>query len=156
MTRRLEFGKATSTTSPTCAITAARVCTRANTRRARVRRQCAAGDGAGARSDYADYAWPAALGALYRRNGLTLSLAVAGALALFLVLAVARNGSLWNLNSRRLLPRFSARFDGGLFTPVFAFAVLALSVVCIDSARMRRPVQSRLQRQQKPPPTCCD
>src|SRR5512143_2237554 len=36
---------------------------------------------------YADYAWPAALGALYRRNGLALSLALAFGLALFLVLA---------------------------------------------------------------------
>ena len=35
---------------------------------------------------YADYAWPAALGALYSRNGLTLSLAVATGLALFLMM----------------------------------------------------------------------
>jgi len=35
---------------------------------------------------YSDYAWPAALGALYKRNGLTLALASAFGLALFLVL----------------------------------------------------------------------
>jgi citrate/tricarballylate utilization protein len=78
---------------------------------------------------YADYAWPAALGALYRRNGLTLSLAVAGALALFLVLAVARNGSLWELELGGDFYRvFPHGLMAGLFTPVFAFAVLALSV----------------------------
>ena len=38
---------------------------------------------------YVDYAWPPALGALYQRNGLTLSLALAAGLALFLILAVA-------------------------------------------------------------------
>ena len=43
---------------------------------------------------YADYAWPPALGALYQRNGLTLSLALAAGLALFLVLALAMNGTL--------------------------------------------------------------
>ena len=43
---------------------------------------------------YAEYAWPAALGALYQRNGLTLALATAAGLALFLVLAVAMTGSL--------------------------------------------------------------
>ena len=35
---------------------------------------------------YADYAWPPALGRLYQRNGLTVALALAGALALFLAL----------------------------------------------------------------------
>src|ERR1700742_1090152 len=33
---------------------------------------------------YIDYAWPAGFGALYKRNGLTLALALAGGLALFL------------------------------------------------------------------------
>src|SRR6266850_6931171 len=42
---------------------------------------------------YADYAWPRALGALYARNGLTLSVATAAGLMLFLVLAVAMTGS---------------------------------------------------------------
>src|SRR6202008_1605732 len=43
---------------------------------------------------YIEYAWPRALGALYRRNGLTLSLALAAALAGFLALAAAMHGSL--------------------------------------------------------------
>ena len=36
---------------------------------------------------YADYAWPAPLGQLYQRNGLTLSVALAAGLALFIWLA---------------------------------------------------------------------
>ena len=44
---------------------------------------------------YVDYAWPAALGKLYQRNGLTLSLALAAGLAIFLLLALALNGTLW-------------------------------------------------------------
>jgi len=43
---------------------------------------------------YADYAWPSAFGTLYKRNGLTVALALAGGLALFLVLAVMMQGSL--------------------------------------------------------------
>ena len=44
---------------------------------------------------YADYAWPPALGQLYQRQGLTLSLALVAALTLFLVLgAVLQGGGL--------------------------------------------------------------
>src|SRR6188768_4035548 len=44
---------------------------------------------------YADYAWPAALGSLYKRNGLTVALATAGGLVLFLMLLLAMTGSLF-------------------------------------------------------------
>jgi citrate/tricarballylate utilization protein len=78
---------------------------------------------------YADYAWPAALGALYRRNGLALSLALAFGLALFLVLALALNGSLVRAPAQG---SFYAIFPHNLlvwlFTPVFLFAVLALAL----------------------------
>ena len=40
---------------------------------------------------YVDYAWPLAMGTLYQRNGLMLSVALAAALALFLIMAVAVN-----------------------------------------------------------------
>ena len=50
---------------------------------------------------YADYAWPSAFAALYRRNGLTLALATAGALALFLMLAAAMTNSLFALATGR-------------------------------------------------------
>src|SRR6188768_3411340 len=38
------------------------------------------------RDTYAEFAWPAPLGALYRRNGLALSLALAASFALFLAI----------------------------------------------------------------------
>jgi citrate/tricarballylate utilization protein len=41
---------------------------------------------------YADFAWPAALSGLYQRSGLTLAIALAAGLALFLVLASALHG----------------------------------------------------------------
>jgi citrate/tricarballylate utilization protein len=76
---------------------------------------------------YADYAWPPALGALYQRQGLMISLALAAALAFFLVLAVGVNGTLWNAP---LAGNFYAIFPHNLmvlmFAPIFLFAVLAL------------------------------
>lgn len=78
---------------------------------------------------YAEYAWPPALGALYKRNGLTLALALAAGLALFLVLALARNGALLHAP---LAGNFYAVFPHNLmaamFGAVFGFAVLALGI----------------------------
>ena len=78
---------------------------------------------------YADYAWPSALGALYKRNGLTVALALAGGLALFLVLAVMLQGSLL---SPSLAGNFYAIFPHNLlvsmFLPIFGFVVLALTI----------------------------
>ncbi|MGA8391613.1 MAG: tricarballylate utilization 4Fe-4S protein TcuB [Burkholderiaceae bacterium] len=78
---------------------------------------------------YADFAWPPAMGALYQRNGLTLSLALAAGLALFLLMALAMNGT---LTGGSLDGNFYALFPHnllvGLFAPVFGFAVLALSL----------------------------
>ena len=78
---------------------------------------------------YADYAWPPALGALYKRNGLMLSLASATGLSIFLLLALQLNGTLWsnNLggNFYRLFPH---NLLVSLFAPVFLFAALALSL----------------------------
>ena len=76
---------------------------------------------------YTHYAWPPALGALYRRNGLVLSLATAGGLALFLVLAIALTGSLVHAP---LAGNFYAVFPHNLlvlmFGAAFGFAVLAM------------------------------
>ena len=74
---------------------------------------------------YADYAWPAPLGRLYARNGLTLSLALAAGLALFLVLAAkspltGAGGSFYAIFPHNLLV--------SMFAPVFLFACLALSL----------------------------
>ena len=76
---------------------------------------------------YADYAWPPALGALYKHNGLTVALALAGGLALFLVLAVTMQGTLLH---KPLAGNFYAIFPHNLlvslFLPIFSFVVLAL------------------------------
>lgn len=78
---------------------------------------------------YVDYAWPRALGKLYQRNGLTLSLALAAGLALFLLLALVLNGTLWGGdlqgNFYRLFPH---NLLVGMFAPVFLWAVLALGL----------------------------
>ncbi len=78
---------------------------------------------------YSDYAWPPALGALYKRNGLTLSLALVAGLALFLMLAVAMKGSLLAVpldgNFYALFPH---NLMVGLFAPIFLFAILALTI----------------------------
>lgn len=74
---------------------------------------------------YAHYAWPAPLGKLYQRNGLTLSLALATGLALFLWLAQqgAAAGPVQNFYSL-----FPHNLLVSLFAPVFLFAVLALAL----------------------------
>lgn len=78
---------------------------------------------------YVDYAWPPALGALYQRNGLTLSLALAAALALFLALAAAMKGGLWGAASGgNFYSIFPHNLLVGLFAPVFLFATLALAM----------------------------
>jgi len=78
---------------------------------------------------YVAYAWPQPLGALYERNGLTVSLALAAGLALFLVLALALNGTLWGGD---LGGNFYKLFPHNLlvlmFAPVFLWALLALGI----------------------------
>ena len=78
---------------------------------------------------YSEYAWPRALGGLYRHNGLTLALALAGGLALFLLLAIAMKAALW----RQLAPGdfyqvFPHNLMVAMFAPVFLFALLALTL----------------------------
>lgn len=78
---------------------------------------------------YVDYAWPAGFGALYKRNGLTLALALAGGLALFLILTMALKGALF-------LPPLAGNFYAVfphttlavLFGVVFSFAMIALGI----------------------------
>jgi citrate/tricarballylate utilization protein len=78
---------------------------------------------------YVDYAWPPALGRLYQRNGLTLSLALAAGLAIFLLLALALNGTLWDGDLRgNFYNLFPHNLLVSLFAPVFLWAVLALSL----------------------------
>jgi citrate/tricarballylate utilization protein len=81
---------------------------------------------------YAEYAWPPALGKLYQRNGLTLSLALVAALSLFLVLAVLLQGGLGALWGDQLQGSFYQLFPHNLlvsmFAPVFLFVVFALAM----------------------------
>jgi citrate/tricarballylate utilization protein len=78
---------------------------------------------------YADFAWPPALGALYQRNGLTLSLAVAGALAFFLMLTLYLKDNLFRVPPQiNFYTIFPHNLMVSLFAPVFLFAVLALAL----------------------------
>jgi citrate/tricarballylate utilization protein len=81
------------------------------------------------RATYEEFAWPRALGALYRRNGTVLALATAGGLALFLVLVLALRGTLLHAP---LAGDFYAVFPHNmlvtLFGLAFGWAVLALAV----------------------------
>lgn len=78
---------------------------------------------------YGDYAWPAAFGRLYRRNGVTLSVATASALALFLLLTIAMQGELFpqglNGNFYALFPHNTLAL---MFGAVFGFALLSLGI----------------------------
>jgi citrate/tricarballylate utilization protein len=78
---------------------------------------------------YTEYAWPASFGALYKRNGVTLSVALAAGLALFLLLGSAMSGG---LDTSTAGGNFYAIFPHNLlavlFGVVFLFAILALGV----------------------------
>ena len=78
---------------------------------------------------YSEYAWPETFGRLYEKNGLTVALATAIGLSLFLLLAVAMNGSLLHAP---LAGDFYAIFPHnllvGMFGIVFAYAAIALGV----------------------------
>ena len=78
---------------------------------------------------YTDFAWPAALGSLYKRNGVTVSLATAFGLILFLVLTLLATGKLVHEplagNFYKVFPHNTLALMFGL---VFGFAVLALGI----------------------------
>jgi citrate/tricarballylate utilization protein len=78
---------------------------------------------------YQAFAWPQALGALYKNQGLTVSLALAGGLALFLVLALAMSG---HLVHAPMAGNFYAIFPHNLlavlFSAVFLYAIAAFAI----------------------------
>lgn len=78
---------------------------------------------------YQEFAWPRPMGSLYKRNGLAVSMALAVALALFLVMMVGMTGSLLH---EPLAGDFYAIFPHNLmavmFGTVFMFAILALGI----------------------------
>lgn len=78
---------------------------------------------------YADYAWPPALGRLYQRNGLTVSLALALGLGLFLALAMLQQGTLWGAPvAGGFYAVFPHNLMVSLFAPIFLFAVFSLGL----------------------------
>ena len=91
---------------------------------------------------YMDFAWPSALGALYKRNGLTVSMATAFGLALFLVLALLSQGTLWH---EPLAGDFYAVFPHNtlvaVFGSVFGFSILALFIGLVRFWREITPGQ---------------
>ncbi len=91
---------------------------------------------------YMDFAWPASMGALYKRNGLTVSMATAFGLALFLVLALISQGTLWH---EPLAGDFYAVFPHNtlvvLFGSVFGFSMLALLIGLVRFWREITPGQ---------------
>ena len=80
---------------------------------------------------YAAYAWPTALAGLYRRNGLTVALALAAGLALFMALVWAMQGQLPQPSNAHADGFYAVLTHGllvSLFLPVFGFAALALGL----------------------------
>jgi citrate/tricarballylate utilization protein len=78
---------------------------------------------------YTDFAWPAAMGSLYKNNGLTVSLATALGLALFLVLTLLVTGKLVHEplagNFYAVSPHNTLAL---MFGAVFGFSILALGI----------------------------
>jgi len=90
---------------------------------------------------YAEYAWPRALGSLYRRNGATVAVAAALSLAFFLFLAAARNGAAWGTpgDGSSFYAIFPNNLMVALFAPVFIYAIVALGVGAARFWRNERP-----------------
>lgn len=90
------------------------------------------------RQTYAEYAWPRAFGAAYRRNGLVLAVALAFGLAFFLAVGAMLNGTLLGgPRNADFYAVFPHALMGWLFGAAFAFAVVALGV---GAARFWREV----------------
>ncbi len=94
---------------------------------------------------YADFAWPATLGRLYKHNGLALALALVGGLTLFLMLAVAGQGALWGtVAAGSFYAIFPHQLMVSLFAPIFLFASLALGVGVVRFWRQVSPSDAAL------------
>jgi citrate/tricarballylate utilization protein len=92
---------------------------------------------------YSDFAWPKPLGALYQRNGVTVSLALAAALSIFLLLALALNGTLWGGDhGGNFYNLFPHNLMVGLFLPIFAWSVLALGIGVVRFLKQVTPATS--------------
>jgi citrate/tricarballylate utilization protein len=78
---------------------------------------------------YAEFAWPAPLARLYKRNGLVLALALEAGLSVMLLLVLELRKFFWGAEDGG---NFYAVIPHGwmvaMFLPVFAFALLALGI----------------------------
>jgi len=78
---------------------------------------------------YITYAWPKAFGALYKSNGLSVSLAVSISIAFFLLLSAQLNGSLFSGPSNgNFYAIFSHNTLVVMFGAVFGFSLIAMSI----------------------------
>ncbi|CAI8883193.1 MULTISPECIES: tricarballylate utilization 4Fe-4S protein TcuB [Burkholderia] len=77
---------------------------------------------------YTEYAWPPALGSLYKRNGMTLALALAAGLTLFLMLAGRGARSAADIAGSNFYAIFPHNFLALVFGTVFLFSALALGI----------------------------
>jgi len=92
---------------------------------------------------YVAYAWPAAFGALYQRNGLAVALALASGLGLFLLLVLAANGTLWGAPAGAgFYQLFPHNLLVLLFAPIFLWASVALGIGVTRFLRDASPVTS--------------
>ena len=97
---------------------------------------------------YTEYAFPASFGALYKRNGLTLSVALAAGLALFLLLGTSLRGSMSGDVARaNFYVIFPHNLLAAMFGIVFLFASLALG---LGVTRFWRDVSARTARASAP------
>lgn len=89
---------------------------------------------------YADFAWPPAFGQLYKRAGLTVALALAGCLALFLTLAAAMSGGLTRaVAGGNFYAVFPHNFLALVFGLAFLYAIFALGVAVAKFWRQISP-----------------
>ena len=77
---------------------------------------------------YTEYAWPASLGSLYRRNGVTVSVALAFGLAMFLLLGAAISGDLLHNVGSNFYAVFPHNLLAAIFGVVSLFAATALGM----------------------------
>jgi citrate/tricarballylate utilization protein len=77
---------------------------------------------------YTEYAWPKAFGTLYKRNGVTVALALAGGLALFLALAQLSGVTSEQAAAGIFYAVFPHNLLATLFGGVFLLAMVALGV----------------------------
>jgi citrate/tricarballylate utilization protein len=95
------------------------------------------------RETYAEYAWPRAFGAAYRRNGVVVALALALGLALFLALALALNGTLsYRGGDGNFYAVFPHNLMAASFGAVFLYAVFALAMGAAKFWRAVKPERS--------------